>query len=86
MLENIGECDETALECIDCANVLDCRAILFTSKDFGEPLVLPLPISDIIDRTIATLLPEGETAGGDVFRRVIVYCCSADMLVLEKYD
>jgi hypothetical protein len=88
MLEDIRPRQNTALPCVDPPNILNGGAFVFTAKDDLEPIVMVLPIPNVMIYVIIALLTESEGAGSDIISIVVVYGRGADMFVLitDIYD
>lgn len=87
MLNDIGECEQTAFLADDTSEILrdalwDIGSLAGEPVDLLEELVSALFVSELVEDLLVGALAERESAFGDVLAVVVVDGCCADSFVL----
>lgn len=82
VLEDVWEGDKTAFASLDGSDVLGHIAIRREAVYIWEPFSGVELRGVLHEALFVGLVAEGEGGMGDVFGRVVVYCCSTDSLIL----
>ena len=86
VLEDVGPGDQTAFFADHVSHILDACALVGAAEDIAQPFEVVLFVRHFHGCLHFAVLPEGQTAFGDVVAAVVVQRCGAYVFVLPNVN